>query len=610
MSFLVLFKSVEKRIFAQNFLTMRYSIISIFILFSFWAQAQQPQLAIQQMQEQMRYLASDELKGRFPGTPEDQLAADYIREAFLKAGLTPLADNGFQYFSVVTSVEATEDNKLTVNGTVGVFEQDFSLYAFSSNATVEAEVVFAGYGLVLDLDSLQWNDFEGLNVKNKWVLVLEGDPEPDNNDSPFIPFATIRNKALNAKDQGAAGLLVVGGSQNDPKDEITPLLFERSVISAGLPVIDLKRSWADSILLANMLSVDSLEILAGNGKSSLQNIDNTVIKATTVLERQEVKTQNIVFMIEGTDPELKDEVVVLGAHYDHLGMGGQGSGSRVPDTIAPHYGADDNASGTVGIMQLASQLAAMDQKPRRSLVVVAFGAEELGLLGSAYFAKNVPFETKAVQAMVNFDMIGRLNEARAVVIGGTGTSTESEGLLDQLKSVHDLQLSYSPEGFGASDHASFYAQNIPVFFISTGAHGDYHTPADTWDKINYEGMVEVLSFSEDLLLELLNRDERLSFQEAGPKQRTTGRRGFKVTLGIMPDFTSTATDGLGVGGVTKGGPADRAGMLKGDKIVGINGMPVGTIYDYMNRLKQLKAGERANVDVMRGSEKVILIIEL
>jgi hypothetical protein len=259
---------------------------------------------------------------------------------------------------------------------------------------------------------------------------------------------------------------------------------------------------------------------------------------------------------------------------------------------------------------MASQLAALEEKPRRSLVVVAFGAEELGLLGSSFFAKNMPFESTAVQAMVNFDMIGRLNEKRSIVIGGTGTSAETEDLLDQLKSRHELQLSYSPEGFGASDHASFYAQDIPVFFISTGAHSDYHTPGDTWDKINYDGMVEILYFNEDLLLELLNRDERLSFKEAGPKQRTTGRRGFKVTLGIMPDFTSSATDGLGVGGVTKGGPADRAGMLKGDKIVGINGMPVGTIYDYMNRLKKLKAGERANVDVMRNGEKVILIVEL
>jgi hypothetical protein len=589
---------------------MRYSVISIFILFSFWAQAQQPQAEIQQMQEQMRYLASDELKGRFPGTPEDQLAADYIREAFQKAGLTPLADNGFQYFSVVTSVEATDDNKLHLNENEATFKKDFSLYAFSSNATVEAEVVYAGFGLVLDLDSLQRNDYEGLDVKGKWVLVLEGDPEPENNDSPYIPFATIRNKALNAKDRGAAGLLVVGGAQNDPKDDITPLLFERSIVSAGIPVIDLSRSWSDQYLLDNELSIDSLESLAIKGAHDLCTLSEKLLSATTMLQRQEVKTQNIIFKLEGADSELKNEVVVVGAHYDHLGMGGQGSGSRVPDTIAPHYGADDNASGTIGVIQLAEKMASLKEKPKRSIVFAAFGAEELGLLGSAYLAKNMPFEADAVQAMLNFDMIGRLNEDKAVVIGGTGTAAESEAMLDQLKSEHALKLSYSPEGFGASDHASFYAQDIPVFFISTGAHSDYHTPADTWDKINYEGMSEVIDFSEDLLLEMLNRDERLSFQEAGPKQRTTGRRGFKVTLGIMPDFTSSSTDGLSVGGVTKGGPADRAGMLKGDKIVGINGMPVGTIYDYMNRLKQLKAGERANVDVMRNGEKVILIVEL
>lgn len=591
---------------------MRLSFLILFISLtvSSISYGQVREAEIETMREQLKFLASDSLKGRFPGTPEDAVAADFIREKFTQAGFQLLADNGMQYFSIVTSVEATADNQLKWNDAVATFEEDFSLYAFSSNASAAAEVIFAGYGLVVDLDSLQRNDYANKDVKGKWVLVLEGDPEPENNDSPYIPFANARSKALNARDQGAAGLLVVGGSQNDPKDELTPLLFERSVVSSGIPVIDLKRSWVDANMLPNGWTTDSLETLANKGIDNLGEIESGILAATTELERQEVETQNIVAYLPGNDPILEKEFVLLGAHYDHLGMGGQGSGSRAPDTIAPHYGADDNSSGVIGMIALAQRIAALDEKPARSLVITAFGAEELGLLGSRYFSQNIPFEAEHLNAMVNFDMIGRLNENKSIAIGGTGTAIESEALLDKLKQNSELEFSYSAEGFGPSDHASFYAIDVPVFFISTGAHTDYHTPADTWDKINYEGIQLVIDFGEDLVLELLNRPEQLSFQEAGSKERMASRRGFKVTFGIMPDYTGESEGGLGVGGVTKGGPADRAGMLKGDKIVGINGKPVENIYDYMNRLKQLKIGERANVDVNRKGEMVILIVEL
>lgn len=591
---------------------MRLSFLILFIslTFSSITYGQTRESELETMREQLKFLASDSLKGRFPGTPEDVVAADFIRQQFVDAGFSMLSENGNQYFSIVTSVEATDDNQLKWNNAVAAFEEDFSLYAFSSNASAAAEVVFAGYGMVIHLDSLQINDYENKDVKDKWVLVLEGDPQPEDNDSPYIPFANARTKALNARDQGAAGLLVVGGSQNDPKDELTPLLFERSVVSSGIPVIDLKRAWVDANMLPNGWTTDSLETIANEGVAGLEAIESGILAATTELERQEVETQNIVAYLPGSDPVLKNEFVILGAHYDHLGMGGQGSGSRAPDTIAPHYGADDNASGVVGMIALAKRLGALQERPDRSIVLAAFGAEELGLIGSRYMAQNIPFEAEHLNAMVNFDMIGRLKEEKNIAIGGTGTSIETESLLNELKQNSEIGFSYSAEGFGPSDHASFYAIDVPVFFISTGAHGDYHTPEDTWDKINYEGMQLVIDFGEDLLLELLNRPERLSFQEAGPKERTSGRRGFKVTFGIMPDFVSESTDGLGVGGVTKGGPAYRAGMLKGDKIVGINGKPVHTIYDYMNRLKQLKAGERANVDVERNGEKLVLIVEL
>jgi aminopeptidase YwaD len=586
-----------------------YTII-LFILFSYYAQGQQLNFSQKSLEKDLYFLASDSLKGRFPGTPEDMVSASFIRDHFKNAGLNLLGKNGFQDFNVTTAVEASTNNSLILNNIEGTYGTDFSLYSFSSNGSFEAEVVFAGFGLVVKTDSLSWNDYKNLDVKDKWVLVLKGDPEPENNNSVFIPFADARNKALFARDNGALGILFVGGNKNNPADDLAPLQFERSVVSAGLLAIDLKKSWANSFLSINEIGVDSLETLMISGVDPAKYHMKTIVKANAELIRKEVTTMNVVAMLEGNDPALMHEYIVVGAHYDHLGMGGQGSGSRMPDTLAPHVGADDNGSGVVGVMAMASALAFEKNNLRRSVLFVAFGAEEMGLLGSRYFVRNLPMEKGKIAAMINFDMIGRLSAEKAVVAGGTGTAIEMEKLLDQVAENSSIKLSYSPEGFGASDHASFYAEDIPVLFFSTGAHSDYHTPLDTPDKINYEGMVEVLDLVGNITLELINRDERLTFSEAGPKERTTARRGFKVTLGIMPDFTSSGTDGLGVGGVTKGGPADVAGMKKGDKITGINGMSVGTIYDYMNRLRQLKPGQRVNVDVMREGIPTILIVEL
>lgn len=556
------------------------------------------------------FLASDSLKGRFPGTAEDMVSAQYIREDFRASGLRLPLDEGFQYFKVTTSVEPSSDNALSIAGVDGVYGQDFSLYAFSSNATVSGEVVFAGFGISVETSDWQWDDYRNLDVTGKWVLALKGDPEPKNNDSKFIPHADARSKALFARDKGAKGLLLIGGPANQPNDEVVPMAFERSVVSAGIPVIDLKRSWAGPLLFQQKISIDSVESLMMLGGSPSEIALFAEVKATSELIRHETTTTNIIGILEGSDPLLKNEYIVIGAHYDHLGMGGPGSGSRTPDTIAVHYGADDNASGVAAVMALAGYFAGQEAAPARSLIFAAFGAEEMGLLGSRYMAKNLPVEKNSVVAMINFDMIGRLNENRSISAAGTGTSPIWESLLNETAPDYSLSLAFSPEGFGASDHASFYAEDIPVLFLSTGAHTDYHTPFDTPDRINYDGMAEVIAFAAAIVRNIGQAEERPAFTEAGPRERTGGRRGFKVTLGIMPDFTGTGTDGLGVGGVTKDGPADKAGMKKGDMITAIEGMAVGNIYDYMNRLKLLKPGQRVNVDVTRGTERLVLIVDL
>ncbi len=571
-----------------------------------------PEITVDELKDHVYFLASDSLKGRKPGTEGGRIAAEYIRDNFIKSGLTPMGEDGFQYFSVTTSVEPGENNKLSFNGIDAVSGKDFKPMTFSSNETLDSRVIFAGYGMDIDHDSLKWNDYENLNVEGKWVMVLRADPEPDSDSSLFIAFGGDRDKVLTARDKNASGIIFVSGVNSSKDDKLMGNTFSRVTASAGLPAINITRKLADSILGGNM-SIAELEEDIIEGKKTIGLETSSIIIASTDLNRVEVKTQNIVAVIEGNDPELKNEFIVIGGHYDHLGMGGHGSGSRTPDTIAVHNGADDNASGVAAIIELAEKLSAEKQNLKRSVILMAFGAEEMGLLGSQFFTNEPTINLKDVVLMVNFDMIGRLDpDKNTLMIAGTGTAEQMEELLKKHESESDMNFTHSPEGYGASDHASFYGSGVPVMFFFTGAHEDYHTPFDDADRVNYVGEKGIIDFTYPLILDVINSDDRLVYKEAGPvrKQSGRGRGGLKVKFGIMPDFTSTANDGLGVGGVTPGGPGAIAGLKKGDKIVAIEGMPVTNIYDYMSRLKKLKPGQRISVDIMRDGEKQILMILL
>jgi hypothetical protein len=335
------------------------------------------------------------------------------------------------------------------------------------------------------------------------------------------------------------------------------------------------------------------------------------VKAGSEIIREESTARNVIMMLPGCNPELKNEYIIMGAHFDHLGMGGPGSGSRAIDTTGVHHGADDNASGVGAMVELAEKFALTGKSSRRSIVFTAFSAEEMGLLGSKYFVDHPVIDLKKVNAMINLDMIGRLQENRSVQVGGVGTA---EGLREVVSSACDtgiIKLSLSDEGYGPSDHSSFYSRNIPVLFFTTGAHLDYHTPEDTWDKLNYEGMIPVSDLIYRIAESLANSSERLEFRESGPRTetiRTMRRRG--VTLGIMPDFAGNVKNGLRADFVTPGKPAALGGMKKGDIIISINGKPVGDIQEYMFRMSQLKHGETINVEVLRDGEKLVLLIQL
>jgi len=585
------------------------TIVAAILILSACNGGRNSEVTTKELYTHISYLASDKLAGRLTGTAGDSLAAEYIRDQFISSGLVPVSGGGFQRFEVTSDLVASGKNYLEVAGKVLTAGVDFSPLSISANGTASGEVVFAGYGFDINTDTLEWNDYEGLDVNGKWVMVLRADPEVENNASHFASVSTDRYKTMIARDKGAAGIILISGEKYDPKDEFESL--RKGDFSAGIPVIRIKRNIASLFLGNPGSSIENIEKMINENLKPAGFATGTFVNATTDIERKNNPTRNVVMMLPGKDPELKDEYVIIGAHFDHLGMGGEGSGSRATDTIAAHYGADDNASGVALMIELAEKFSGSPKSNARSIIFIAFTGEEMGLLGSKYFVENSLIDLKSVNAMINLDMVGRLREPAVLQISGVGTAPGLENLLNSKTDTSLLKLALSNEGYGPSDHSSFYGKDIPVLSVTTGAHLDYHTPYDTKEKINYEGMITVSDYLFSITDALVNGSEKLAFSEAGPKDggaRGSRRKG--MSLGIMPDFAGNVTDGLRADFVTPGKPAAIGGMLKGDIIKSINGKTVKNIEDYMFRLNQLKPGEIVTVEVLRGEKTELLILQL
>ncbi|NPA37564.1 MAG: M28 family peptidase [Chlorobi bacterium] len=580
-----------------------YSIITLTTLFG--CKNYNPEITRQELKEDISYLASDSLKGRKPGTSGDSLSALFIKNKFKDAGLELLADNGYQHFDVITRVEAGKKNNFEINGEKAVLNKDFVPLGFSANKNTNAEVVFAGYGFDINNDSLKWNDYDDIAPNGKWVIAFRADPDLDNPMSPYAAYSNDRYKAMTAVDHGAAGLLLVNTVDFDKNDKLDKIKFDQSISSVSIPVIQITRKLADKILAGSGKTVEELEKELSEKMKPESFAVSQKVNATANVSLKKVKTQNVVGMVKGT--EKPDEYIVIGGHYDHLGMGGPGSGSRKPDTVAVHNGADDNASGTAGVIELAQKIS---EKPLdRSVIFVAFSSEELGLVGSKYFVNNPPVDIKNIKAMINMDMIGRLDSLKRLSIGGTGTAEETDSILDLTLKNYDFEVAKNPQGSGPSDHSSFYFADIPVLFITTGVHDQYHTPEDDVDRINFPGEEEVVNLVYDIASIYGNSNQSLTLKKIKSKQPNMSRRRMKVTLGIIPGFTSNV-QGLAVDGVRPGGPAENGGMKKGDVIVAIEDQPVTSIYDYMYRLAKFNKGDRIVVEVERNGKKEKLLIEL
>jgi len=588
---------------------VRTAIFSIVLSFLISCQPGfEQEITLNEIEQHISYLASDELKGRYPGTPEDEMLSAYIVSQFKQAGLMLHDKKGLQPFEIVTEIESGPSNSFSFEENELEPGSDFSPFSFSATGSAEAEVIFAGYGFQIDEAEIQWDDYASPDASGKWVMLLRGVPGKQDASSPYINYSEDRGKALLASDQGAAGVILVSGTGYDENDELVKLKGKQHPLT--IPVVHLTRSAVDRLLAS--AGGDSISVYESRIASDLKPVSfasGLKVSITVDIQPKTVETANTVAMLKGADPALRSEYVIVGAHHDHLGMGGSGTSSRAPDTTAVHYGADDNASGVAGVMEISENM--VFRSPSRSMLFTTFGAEEMGLVGSRYFTENPPIDLTMVQAMINIDMVGRLNEERQLQIGGIGTSPVFKMLIDSLNQSHNFNLKYSNEGFGPSDHAAFYAHDVPVLFISTGAHADYHTPADHLSKINLEGTREVLMYVADIAEALANTKERIAFTEAGPKVSgsSRGRMG-KITLGLMPDMTYDGSEGMPVMFVTEGKPAAVGGIQKGDIIVAIEGKNVGNIYDYMSRLDQLKEGMSIIVTVKRGEDNLDLLVKL
>ncbi len=560
----------------------------------------------------VRYLASDELQGRRCGTPGNLAAARYIERIMKAAGLTPAGDAGgyFQNFEFVSSVALGSGNLLSFKGpgipggeATLTPDVDFRPFGFSADTSVTGSLVFAGYGI--STPDGKYDDYAGLDVTGKIVVVLRFSPDGTDPRGELNRYSSFRNKARLARDKGAAGLLIITGPADEQEDQIVKLSFDQSFASSGLAAATMKRDLVVSLLKEGGYDLKALQdSIKTSRKPVTARFPDVSVSLRTNVAKVHASAVNVAGYLPGRDPVLKDQVVIIGAHFDHLGLGGPGSGSLVPDTTAVHHGADDNASGSAGLLELVRGLSAARSSLKRTVLFLAFNGEELGELGSAYYVGHPFFPLDRTVVMVNLDMIGRLDK-RSLTVYGTGTSPAWPPLLAKYNADSAFTLTQIADGFGPSDQAQFYGKDLPVLFFFTGTHNDYHRPSDTWDKINYAGEERIVRYVYNVVGDIAALPERPAFTKAPSSAPMGGGngRGYSVTLGIVPDFAETK-DGMKIGGIRPGGPAEQAGLNAGDIIVKMAGKKVMNIYDYMGILGELKAGDAVEVVVMRDGAPV------
>ncbi|HEV8137410.1 MAG TPA: M20/M25/M40 family metallo-hydrolase [Pyrinomonadaceae bacterium] len=591
--------------------------------------AQQPaaqlEPSVARLHQHISYLASDALDGRRTGTQGANDAAHYLAGEFARLGLRPAIQKAgasrrlsvamsqyLQPFPYVAGVTLGPANALSLGDKKFNVGQDWMPVGFSSSSHVEnTPIAFVGYGITAS--ELHYDDYADKRISGRIALALAGTPDGDNPHGQYARYEGVRWKAIAARNAGAKALLIVTRDANLKDDRLAQLTYDNSAGDAGLPVAVVSQD-----LIGGKAIFDGFESAAK--KRQYMFDENSKVSLTIDLSRKEVQAYNVVGILEGSDRLLKNETIIVGAHYDHLGRGGEGS--LAPRSGEIHHGADDNASGTAGVLELARLFTSQRAKPKRTIVFMCFSGEEEGLLGSSYYVNHPVVPLASTVAMINMDMIGRM-KARKLIIGGVGTAKEWRDLIGsgnmtqavKITSTSDtaapagtFDLTLQEDGYGPSDHSSFYSKQIPVLFFWTGTHNDYHKPSDTFDKINYEDEVRVLSLVARIVRDLDNAEKRLTYSVAKSDSQQGRSTGFRVYLGTIPNY-SDSNDGLMLDGVRDDSPAAKAGLKAGDKIVKIGTREIKNVYDYTYALGEMKAGEEYVIEVMRAGEKLVLKIK-
>jgi len=558
-----------------------------------------PEAAIE---KHIRTLASDKMEGRGLNTKGLDAAADYIEKDLRAAGVWPaFGDSYRQKFPVKTGVTLGTKNALS-----GVADGDWTPLGFSSPGTFSGPIAFVGYGI--DAPPLGYREFDGIDLKGKVALMLRYEPQERDEKSPFdgkkpSRWSAMRYKATRARDLGAiAVIFVTGPLQDEGKDKLPALTNDGPESPAGIPVIQVKtavaQKWVDLAQFQKDVDADL---------KPRSRVLDTILTGTVDVQASFASGQNVAGIIRGRG-RLADEVVVVGAHYDHLGYGGKGS--MRPNVNAIHNGADDNASGTAAVLVAARRLHELlgTAADRRTVLLVLFSAEEVGLGGSSFFVNNPPVPLGKIVAMINLDMVGALRDDKLVAMGAE-SAAEWKPLVERIGTDLKLNVAAGGDGYGPSDQTSFYAKQIPVLHLFTGTHERYHTPDDDADAINFAGAARVSELTSRVAAAIATGEVTPKYARASTAPMMEGdSRGYGAYLGTIPDYSAMESSGGGVklADVRSGGPADLAGIKGGDTIVEMAGTRIENLYDMTYALQDHKPGETIDVVVLRGSERVTL----
>ena len=567
--------------------------------------------------EHIKYLASPDMRGRATGSPELERAADYIAAQFRAIGLQSVAGKSyFQAFQVTTNAKLGHANLVEYVEGGKTFSlrtgEDFVPFNFSARGTLSGRVVFAGYGITAP--EYNYDDYAGLDAKDKIVLILRHEPQEFDENSVFAgkvytEHAQFYSKAVNAKMHGALGVILINDVFNHRTETDQLEKFGRTAgpNDAGIPFIEIKTGAVTSWFADAGQNLDEIGAAIDRDLKprSFAFPETLQVHENVDIERV-VKT---VHNVAGYLPGETDEYVIIGAHYDHLGLGEQFSMAPSLAGTSVHPGADDNASGTAGVIELARWFAAQP-KQKRGILFMTFAGEELGLLGSSFYVNHPELPMTKAVAMINLDMIGRVREGK-VYVGGVATGSNLRATLEPILAHYPMHVDFSDTtGYGSSDHTSFTTKQVPVLFFFSGLHGDYHKPSDTWDKIDAPDAAKLLDMIAEVGSTLREEADRPLFVRVKEPENPhagmaagSSQSGYGPEFGSVPDFAEIP-HGVRFADIREGTPAAQAGLKAGDILVEFDGKEIGNLYDFTYALRGRKPGDRVTVKVLRGTETV------